>query len=135
MALATKRQFLVTVSGIPGNWDSSSGGDVTAAANKHYEGGNDRPTLLGGLPETSDLEVTRTFDPVRDGELLIQLRKAVGRGRFTLTKQATDANRVKIGKPETHPDCLLIGVSAPEHEEGSADPSPFKLTFATAGAA
>lgn len=135
MTLATKRQFLVSVSGIPGYWASSSGGDVTAPVSKVFEGGQDRPVVLGGLPETSDLEVTRTFDPDKHSALLSQLRKVVGRGRFTVTKQATDANRVRIGKPETHPNCLLVGVSAPEHEEGSGDSSPFKLTFSTAGAA
>lgn|GEM_PF-4033767 len=135
MTLATKRQFIVSIAGIPGNWESSSGGDVTAGGTKVYDGGADVPNILGGLPETSDLELTRTFDPDRDVELLTALRKVVGRGRFTLTRQATDANRVKIGKPETHANALLIGVTAPEHEEGSADSSPVKLTFMTAGAA
>jgi len=135
VTLATKRQFIVSVAGITGNWESTSGGDITAPSTKVYDGGSDRPTILGGLPETSDLEVTRTFDPNRDEAILAQLRKSVGRGRFTLTKQATDANRVKVGKPTTYSNVLLVGMTEPEHEEGSSDASPVKLTFATAGAA
>jgi hypothetical protein len=132
---ALKYQFIFSISGIPGNWEQSSGGDISAPSTKVRDGGSDRPTVLGGLPETDDIEVTRTFDPHTEVALLAALRKNLGRSRHTLTKQATDANRVKVGKPVTYPGSLLVGLTEPEHEEGSSDPSTIKLKFSTPGAA
>jgi hypothetical protein len=132
---ALKYQFVFSISGIAGNWEQSSGGDISAPSTKVRDGGSDRPTVLGGLSETDDIEVTRTYDPVTDVALLAALRKNVGRGRYTLTKQSTDANRVKVGKPTTYPGSLLIGLTEPEHEEGSSDLSQIKLKFSTPGAA
>ena len=132
---ATQKQVLVSVSGIPGYWNESSGADVTAAVTKIFEGGNERPVVLGGVPETSDIEVIRPYHPDTHGTILAKLKKEVGRGRFTVTKQPTDANKVKVGKPETHPSCLLIGATSTEHKEGSGDAQTWKLTFSTSGAA
>lgn len=134
MAKATKRQFLVHVNGISGNWRTSTGGSLNADTSTDYNGGSDIPDLLGGIPVADDLEITRTFDPVRDLALLEKLRREVGRGRYTVTKQATDANFVKVGKPLTYPRCLLKGINDPESDAASADVSEITLKFATTGA-
>lgn len=134
MAKSTKRLFLVTVVGIPGTWRTSTGGGLHADVTKDFDGGASIPDVLGGLPEADDLEIARTFDPVRDLPILATLRPQVGRGRFTVTKQATDANFVKVGKPLTYANCVLTAVSDPESDASSSDVAEFTLTFATTGA-
>jgi hypothetical protein len=102
---------------------------------RDYNGGSAVPDLLGGIPTADDIEISRTFDPVRDLALLAKLRKEVGRGRYTIMKQATDANYNKVGKPLTYSNCLLLGVNDPESDASSSDTAPITLKFATTGAA
>jgi hypothetical protein len=132
---STKRSYLVAVEGIPGTWRTFSGGAGSASVTKDYDGGSDRADLLAGPPEWDDIEVVRTVAPARDDVWIEQLRKLIGRGRFNVTKQATDANWTKIGKPTTYPNCLLIGLTEPETDASSSDAAEVTLTFATSGPA
>lgn len=132
---ATKRQYLVTVEGIPGTWRQFSGGGGTSSPTKDYDGGSDRADLLAGPAEWDDIEVLRTVAPARDDVWIGQLRKLIGRGRFNITKQATDAHWTKVGKPTTYPDCLLTGLQEPETDASSSDAAEITLTFATSGPA
>jgi hypothetical protein len=132
---ATKRQYLVTIEGIPGTWRQFSGAGGSASITKDYDGGSDRADLLAGPAEWDDIEVTRTVAPSRDDVWIAQLRKLLGRGRFNVTKQATDANWTKVGNPTTYPDCLLNGLQEPETDAASSDAAEIKLTFATSGPA
>lgn len=134
MGKITKSQFLVTIVGIPGTWSSATGGSLTAEVTKDYDGGALRPDMIGGRPSADDLEITRGFDPVRDLPLLEKLRKEIGRGRYTVTKQSTDANFAKIGKPITYADCVLIGCNDPDSDANSSDVAQIVLKFATTGA-
>lgn len=131
---STKLQFIVSVVGIPGNWSQSTGGSLTAEVTKDYDGGSTVPDMIGGLPSADDIELTRAFDPVRDLPLMAKLRKQVGRGRYTVTKQATDANFAKVGKPLTYANCVLLGINDPESDAGSSDVAQIVLKFATTGA-
>lgn len=135
MAKITKAHFLVTVQGIEGTWRTSGGGNVTASISRDYDGGAIKPDLLGGLAEADDITVTRSFDPVRDLPILERLRPMVGRGVFTVSKQATDANRTKVGKPIVYPGCVLSGVNDPESDAAGSDAAEITLTFATTGPA
>lgn len=132
---ATKRQYLVTIEGIPGTWRQFSGAGGSASVTKDYDGGSDRADLLAGPAEWDDIEVTRTIAPSRDDVWVAQLRKLLGRGVFNITKQATDANWTKVGNPTTYPDCLLNGLQEPETDAASSDAAEIKLTFATSGPA
>jgi hypothetical protein len=132
---ATKRQYLVTIEGIPGTWRQFSGAGGSASITKDFDGGSDRADLLAGPAEWDDIEVTRTVAPSRDDVWIEQLRKLLGRGRFNITKQATDANWTKVGNPTTYPDCLLNGLQEPETDASSSDAAEIKLTFATSGPA
>lgn len=134
-AKATKRQYLVTIQGIPGTWRQFSGADGSASVTKDYNGGRDRADLLAGPPEWGDIEVTRTVSPRSDESWILKLNKLIGRGEFNITKQATDANWTRVGKPRTYPKCLLIGIQEPETDAGSSDAAEIKLTFATSGPA
>lgn len=131
----TKSAFLVTVAGVAGNWRTSSGGVLTAAITKDYDGGATKPDLLGGLVDASDMTVVRSFDPDRDLPILEQLRPLVGRGYFTISKQATDANGTKIGKPIVYPNCLLSSMSYPDHDSAASAAAEFTLVFGNTGPA
>lgn len=131
----TKNKYLVTIEGIPGTWRAFSGAAGSASVTKDYDGGSDRADLLAGPAEWDDIEVTRTVAPSRDDVWIKQLRKLLGRGRFNITKQATDANWMKVGEPTTYPDCLLNGLQEPESDAASSDAAEIKLTFATSGPA
>lgn len=133
MTKSTKRQFLVSVKGISGRWRTSSGGEVSAEVTKDYDGGAQLPDLLGGAPTASDLEITRTFDPVRDMPILRSLRTKVGRTWYTITKQATDANFGGVRGGVITYRGLLISVSDPDSDAGSSDVAEFTLKFATNG--
>lgn len=135
MTKATKRQFLVTVEGIPGTWRGFSGGGATAETTTDWDGGAERPDILGGPPTYDDLELVRTYDPERDAGWIERLDKLVGRGRFTLTKQPTDLMFTKVGKPRTYADCLLKGLTEPEADAESGDKAEITLVFATTGPA
>lgn len=131
---ATKRQFLNVVEGIEGNWRTMTGGGLTSEVTRDWEGGSSVPDLLSGPPTAEDIEVTRTYDSVRDAAIVARLRPLVGRGRFTLTKQPLDANDFRVGKPITYPNCVLLSVTDPESDASSSDAAEFALTFATTGA-
>jgi hypothetical protein len=135
MSKGTKAEFLVTVQGIAGTWRTSGGGGVTATTSKDYDGGALKPDILGGLQEFADLTVTRSFDPQRDLPVLEKLLPQVGRSEFTLVKQATDANRARIGKPIVYPGCVLSGMTYPDSDAAASDASEFTLTFANTGPA
>lgn len=131
----TKRNFLVNVSGVPRTWRSFSGAGATAEYTRDYSGGADVATLLSGPAEHEDIELVRTYEPDQDPAWLDQVKKQVGRSWFTITKQATDQNWTKVGKPVTYPNCLLIGVKEPDTDAASSDSSEVTLTFATPGPA
>ena len=131
----TKNKYLVTIEGIPGTWRAFSGGGGSASITKDFDGGSDRADLLAGPPEWDDIEVTRTVAPTRDDVWIKHLRKLIGRGKFNVTKQATDANWTKVGEPTTYPDCLLNGLQEPETDAASSDAAEITLTFATSGPA
>lgn len=130
----TKRNFITTILGVTGTWSTSTGGTLNSDVTRDYDGGAAVPDLIGGAPTADDLELSRSFDPVRDLPLLEKLRKEVGRGRYTITKQPTDANFTKVGKPLTYANCLLLSVNDPESDANSSDVTPITVKFATTGA-
>lgn len=132
---ATKKQSLVTVEGIPGTWRTMSGGGGTADVTKDWDGGATRPDLLAGPTNFDDIELVRTYKPSQDAEWVERLVKRIGLDEFTITKQGTDVNGVKLGKPRTYPACLLIGLQEPDTDAASSDAAEITLTFATSGPA
>lgn len=135
MGKATKQNFVTSVSGVPGNWRTWSGGEISADTALDYDGGNPTPDILSGPPTHGDIEVVRTYDPIVDAGWVRELRRKVGRSRHTLSKLSVDANYLAIGDPETYPNCVLKGIKEPETDAASGDSSEITLTFATTGPA
>lgn len=132
---ATKRQYIVNVAGIPGNWRTFSGAAASSETTKDWDGGADRPDILGGPREYDDIEILRTVAPSLDQDWIDRLDKRVGIDTFTITKQYVDRDGVKVGKPRVYPDCLLKGLQETETDAASSDVAEVTLTFATSGPA
>ena len=135
---AAKRQFLVQIDGITGQWRywaNKSGGEVTADSNKVYDGGSLVADVLASPAEVGDLTISRPFDPDRDHDLCTQLVRIVGQWRTTVSVQPTygDLSAAKV-KPRVYSNCLLTGVREPETDASSGDSADFELTFAVGSA-
>lgn len=135
MTKATKRQFLVTVSGIPRTWRALSGGGASAEYSRDYSGGSNYGTILTGPQEHEDMTLVRTYEPNADPAWVNKIKKKVGRSYHMVTKQAIDVNGTKIGKPSVYKNCVLVGLTEPETDSGSADASEITLVFAHNGPA
>lgn len=140
MAKASKRQFLVTIKppaggtipGLPTTqyyFSQKTGGATTATLQKVFDGGAQNPTVLPGVAETSDLVLSRPYDPTIDQPLITALKGQVGRLAVTVTVQPTDANFIPVGGLETY-NAILAGVTPSEVDAASSDAAVFSLTFA-----
>jgi hypothetical protein len=127
---ASQRQFLVKAAGIEGYFMTKSGGNISSDTNKVYDGGKTEPEVIASPAEADDVTISRGFDPYRDGPILADLRRRVGRFRTTVSVTPTDEDLVAIGEPTVYPDALLTGLNEPEHDAGSGDAATFELTFA-----
>jgi hypothetical protein len=127
---ASQRQFLVKVAGIEGYFMTKSGGNISADTSKVYDGGKIDPEVIASPAEADDVSVSRGFDPYRDGPILADLRRRVGRFRATVSATPTDEDLVAIGEATVYPEALLTGLNEPEHDASSGDAATFELTFA-----
>ena len=136
----SKGSFVVTVQGLPGapadiTWAQATGGDVKAAVSKWRNGGDFRQQITTDAPEVDDLVLTRV-PSMSDLTWVEQHKKLVGRVRVTVSKQPLDSTGIKVGKPITYPNCVLVGVSDYEVDWDSiADKGALVYTFATSGSA
>lgn len=133
MSVAATRQFLVTIQGIDGTFASKTGGDKTAEASRAYNGGSNRPAIVSSVPEVSDITVGRPYDPERDQAVILALLPLVGEWVTTVTVTPLRGNLARANaKPLVYSECLLIGVTPPEHEAGGGDPAMLEISFAPA---
>jgi hypothetical protein len=130
MAKASRRQFLVSVSGIDGYFGTKQGGNVTSAVNKVYDGGALHPDLIAGPPEAADITVSKPYDPARDDGVLASLRNQVGVFTATITVQPADRDMVASGTPTVYPNALLVGLTEPEADASAGNEARWDLVFA-----
>lgn len=135
MAKSSARMFLVVVKGISGYFMTKSGGEVTADANKVYDGGRLTPDVLAGPSEVGNITVTRAFDPAKDVAILKSLRGKVGSYETSISVTPTDRNLKALGKPLTYTGCLLVGLTEPEFDASSGDATTYELEFAVSAVA
>lgn len=107
-----------------------SGGEITAAVEKIYVGGQQFPELLCAPSEVGDVTITRHYDDEMR-PLLNRIRSEglVGRSFYDLTIYYLDCD-VANGKPDRqYSECLLVGLSEPDGDASSGAPATFALTF------
>lgn len=106
-----------------------SGGEVTAAVEKVYDGGALFPEVLTGPPEIGDVTITRHYDADRDGPALRLLRNKVGQVHYDLTVYDLNCDLKVYGTERVYPKALLVGLSEPEGDSSSGAPTTFSMTF------
>lgn len=128
---STQRQFLISVGGVSGYFATKSGGNVSSATSKVWDGGARRPDVLAAPPEAENLTVGRPYDAARDAPIIKELKGQVGEFTATVTVQPTDRNLARLDvDPDVYPDALLVRVGDPEADAGSGDAARFELEFA-----
>lgn len=128
---ASKRQFLIKVDGIDGYFAQKTGGEVTSDTNTVWDGGSQTPDIVSAPAQTSDVVLTKPYDPDMHQDLLQNLAARVGTWRTTITETPTysDLTTARV-KPTVYPNALLKGLKRPETDSGSGDAADFELTFA-----
>jgi hypothetical protein len=81
-SLTDQRQFLVQCSILYGTWAMTSGGDVSYATSKEYDGGSVRPYIIAANPLITDLVLTRNYNWQRDGSMIAALQAQFNVGAF-----------------------------------------------------
>lgn len=145
MAKVSQRQVvaeIIPVNGLVGHtvgpkfdgyFAQVSGGEITAAVEKVYDGGAEFPSTICAPAEIGDVTVTRHYDPDRDGAALKTLRSQVGRAYYNLNVFDLNCDLKVYGTERVYPKALLVGMSEPEGDSSSGAPTVFSLTFSISG--
>ena len=137
---AAARQFLVSIGQLGTHtqdyWGTKSGGGITAAATKVWDGGKRTPSIITAPAEVDDVTITRPYDPLRDQPIIQRLKPLVGLWRTTITVQPaeTDLTAARV-KPDVYPDAVLVGMTPPESDASSGDAATYELVFAVGSVA
>jgi hypothetical protein len=131
---SSQDQFLIKVSSLAGYWDTCSGGEPSSPTTKKFIGGQLRSVILTGRPVTSDLEITKIFDPVVDPSRIKSLLQVVGSFIATVSVTPTDDSLRPNGAPRLYIGAVLVGVTMPEVDANSdGEAAMWGLTFAVPG--
>jgi len=106
-----------------------SGGEITAAVEKVYDGGAVFPETLCAPSEIGDITVTRFYDPDEDGPALRVIRAMVGQVYYNINIFDLDCGLRVYGTERVYPNALLVGLTEPEGDASSGAPATFSLTF------
>lgn len=113
----------------PNYFAQVSGGEITAAVEKVYDGGILFPEVLTGPPEIGDVTVTRHYDADRDGPALKKTRNKVGQVHYDVSIFDLNCDLKVPGTNRLYPKALLVGLSEPEGDSSSGAPTTFSMTF------
>lgn len=123
-------EFLVTITGIAGNWDRRTGGAKESAISETVDGGTGVLHQKGARPRYEPLVLSRTYELAREPDLEALLDEQVGVGLYTITEQPLDARRTAQGRPAIYANCLLSRVAPGDSDSNSAEFRTIELTFA-----
>lgn len=107
-----------------------SGGEISAAVEKIYDGGNIHPEVLCAPSEIGDITVSRyATDTTEDHNLLQDVRQLVGRAYYDITVFTLNCDLVEPGSERVYPKALLVGLTEPDGDASSGAPATYSLTF------
>lgn len=147
MAKATQRQIVAAISptdvtghtkgpvfGATSYFATVSGGEISAAVEKVYDGGASFPQVLCAPSEIGDITVSRFYDPDTDGgndhAKLSKLRQLVGSCYYDISIFTLDCDLKQPGSERVYPKALLVGLTEPDGDASSGAPASYSLTFA-----
>jgi hypothetical protein len=123
----------VTGPNLSGYFAQVSGGEITAAVEKIYIGGQAFPEVLCAPSEVGDVTLTKHYD--QDMRTIVQgLRTIVGRAYYEIKVYDTDCDLANQQSERVYSKALLVGLSEPEGDASSGAPATIALTFAVSGA-
>ena len=112
-----------------GKFAQVSGGEITAAVEKVYDGGALFPDVLCAPPEVGDITVTRHFDPDRDGAALKKLRQGVGSSYYDIYVYTLNCDLKEAGTERVYARALCVGLTEPDGDASSGAAASFSITF------
>ena len=136
MAKLSQRQILAKIAPVTptvhppltGYFAQVSGGEITAAVEKIYVGGEKFPELLCAPSEVGDITITRHYSEEDRGKLNA-IRQYVGSAFYNVTIYYLNCD-ISSGKPDrAYANCLLVGLTEPDGDSSSGAPATFALTF------
>lgn len=136
MAKLSQRQILAKIApvdtlvhpALTGYFAQVSGGEITAAVEKIYVGGQKFPELLCAPSEVGDITLTKHYDDLDRGNLN-KIRQYVGSAFYNVTIYYLNCD-ISSGKPDrAYANCLLVGITEPDGDSSSGAPATFALTF------
>ena len=138
MGKATQRQIVASIQPVidthpkfASYFTTVSGGEISAAVEKVYDGGSQFPEVLCAPAEIGDITVSSfaTDDNAAYGNMQ-SLRGLVGRAYYNVIVATLDCDLRIPGSERTYPNCLLVGLTEPDGDASSGAPSTFSMTFA-----
>ncbi len=131
----TQDRVKITVSSMPGSWDSRSGAEAERENVKLRPGAGEPKQVIHTQLEYGDITVTRLFDADTDAALLAQLNKGDAFDGTTITEQYLDADGNAIpGSQSIHTGCAVASFSLDDADANSSDVVKLTVTFSRAGA-
>ncbi len=141
---ASQRQVLATIALSPGQtavglstdgfadaFAQVSGGEITAAVEKVYRGGQLFPETLCAPAEIGDITLTDFVDTASDNFISdIQiLRQFVGRVYFDITVAVYNCDLAEPGSERFYSKALLVGLTEADGDSSSGAPATYAMTF------
>lgn len=142
--LASQRQVLAKIAlsdgqsaiGLPANafkdaFAQVSGGEITAAVEKVYRGGNLFPETLCAPAEIGDITLTDFVDIASTDfiDAIQRLRQYVGRVYFDITVSVYNCDLEEPGSSRFYSKALLVGLTEADGDASSGAPATFAMTF------
>ena len=107
----------------------ATGGEITAAVEKVYDGGQKFPEVLCATEDVGDITLTRHYDKERDKAFLAKIRHHVGNVFYTVTFVEMDCDLVDKTNMRQYNNALLVGLTEPDSDASSGAPASYSLTF------
>ena len=107
----------------------ATGGEITAAVEKVYDGGQRFPEVLCATADVGDITLTRHYDKTRDKAFLSAIRHLVGNIFYTVTFVELNCDLESLSNMRQYNNALLVGLTEPDSDASSGAPASYSLTF------
>lgn len=134
--IATSDRFLITVSSMPGPWDTISGQEVTRDVATMRELAGGPKVAMPSRPEYGNVTLTRLWDQDRDGGVYRDIAKGNTYSDSSITVQELDADgNVIPGAATVYSGCVVVSAQAPDGDANSGDTSKLSVVFTVSSVA